>query len=1036
MSNFFIDRPVFAWVVVILIMLAGLLAIKNLPVAQYPEVAPPAISVAGIYPGASPQNVQDTVVQTIEQQMTGLDGFRYMSASTAADGSFNLIVTFDQGVDSDIAQVQVQNKLQLALPMLPIEVQAQGISVTKHQMSFMLIIALYCEDGSLTYEELSDYLVSNIKDPLARTEGVGEAIVWASQFAMRIWLNPEKLYSYQLVPSDVVEAIENQNVQISAGQIGGKPTKKDVLLNASIISKSRFTSIEEFEEILLKVNDDGSQVRLKDVASIELGSETYGISGKYNGYPAANMALRLSTDGNIIEATKAVMDTIEDLKPQFPAGAKIAYTNEIAPTVQDSINSVLRTLTHAIILVFLVMWLFLQNLRTTLIPTLTIPVVLLGTFAVIYSFGMTINIITMFALILTIGLLVDDAIVVVENVERLIHEEKLSPKEATRKSMGQLQGALVGIGLVISAVFFPMAFFTGSTGAIYRQFSITIIAAMLLSVFTALSFTPALCASFLQSHDVPRRTNAFFDKFNDLFQKSSNFYTRTVGKSLSQSKRYFLIFLVILGIIIALYPQLQSSFLPDEDQGLVSIMIELPPNSTEDRTMAVVDEISNYFTTEEKDIVRSVIGVTGFSYAGQGQNVGMAFLTLRSFDTRKDYSQSVYALVERASARFASIPDAQVQPLIPPSITELGNAAGFNFFLQDRAALGHEKLMEARDSLLRLVWSDPDIAAAWTNSLPYQPQYFVHIDDEKVRSGISSLAEINQAMSIAWGSAYVNDFVHNGRLKKVYVQGDYSSRAEASDFDRWHLRSKEGDMIPFSSFMTGEWIMGPPKMERYNGFPAVEFLGFGAHGVSSGAAMNKMSQLADQLPEGLRLSFTGLSYEEIQAGDQTFALYSLSLLIVFLCLAALYESWIVPISVMLIMPFGVLGALALTFLRGHANDVFFQVGILTVIGLSAKNSILIVEFAHHMYVEGKVKLKEAVVEAAKLRLRPILMTSLAFILGVSPMMLASGASSASQQSLGTSVVGGTFFATFLAIFFVPLFYYTIARLTLGKKMNN
>lgn len=1033
MSRFFIDRPVFAWVIALGIMLGGVLSLYNLPITQYPDVAPPAIMISGFYPGSSPQNTQDSVVQVIEQNMTGIDGFRYMSSETTATGNFTLIITFNQGVDPDIAQVQVQNKLQLALPMLPMEVQAQGVSVTKYQMSFMVIVSLYSEDGSVPYDELADYLVSHIKEPLARTDGVGEVMVWASQYAMRIWIDPEALYQYQLVPADVVEAIESQNIQISAGQLGALPTRKGVQLNASVISKSRFTTPEQFENILLKVRADGSQVRLRDVAEVALGSESYSYTNTYNGRPGATMALRLAPGGNILDATKAVRETVKELEPQLPPSTKIVFSNEIAPVVRGSIEAIVMTLIEAILLVSLVMWLFLQNIRTTIITSLTIPVVMLGTFIILTAFGMTINIITLFALILTIGLLVDDAIVVVENVERLIAEEGLSPVEASRRSMDQLQGALVGIGLVISAVFFPMAFFSGSTGVIYRQFSVTIIGAMLLSVFVALTFTPALCAMLLKPYKQNQSKGKFFTRFNDVFQRLTQRYTGIVSHSLERKKRYLAVFCCVVALIVFLYPRLQTAFLPNEDQGLMTCMIELPPNSSIERTQAVVAEIARYFVEEEKDTVFSIVAVSGYSYAGQGQNVGNAWLTLLPYGERKEWRQSVFALAERATAKFATIPDAKVQIIVPASITELGNAAGFNFFLQDRTNLGHEALMGARGQLLGMAWQNPQIAAAWTYNLPDEPQYFIQIDDEKAHGGVTSLAEINSAFSIAWGGAYVNDFIHQGRLKKVYVQGRDDARISTDDFKRWHVRGLDGEMIPFSSFASGEWIMGPPKLVRFNSYPAIEFLGFGVPGVSTGAAMGIMESAVGQLPEGFRLSFTGLSYEEIQAGSQVGVLYSLSLLIVFLSLAALYESWTVPFSILTVMPFGVLGAIVCTALRGMPNDVYFQVGILTVMGLSAKNAILIVEFAHSMFTEQGVPLVEAVTRAARMRLRPIIMTSMAFILGVFPLALATGASSASQQSLGTSVVGGTAFATFLAIFFVPLLYSIIAGIFGSKR---
>lgn len=1028
MADFFIGRPVFALVVAIAVSLAGLLSVYRLPITQYPEVAPPAIQISGFYPGSSPGNIQDTVIQIIEQQMTGLDGFRYMSSASTATGNFDLIITFNQGVDPDIAQIQVQNKLQLAMPLLPSEVQAQGVAVSKHQKSYMLILSLYSEDGSIPYDELADYLVSNIKEPVARTKGVGEVLVWASQYAMRVWLDPEALFSYHLVPADVVAAIENQNVQIAAGQLGGLPTRDGVRLNASVLSKSRFTAPEQFEKILLKINPDGSQVRLKDVGTVALGSESYSYTSTFNGHPGAVMAVRLAPDGNILEATRAVEGTIRELEPQFPPGARVAFSNQIAPTVQASIRSIAVTLGEAVLLVSLVMWIFLQNIRTTVIATLTIPVVLLGTFSVFAVFGLTINIITLLALILAIGLLVDDAIVVVENVERIIGEEGLSPVDATRKSMKQLQSALVGIALVISAVFFPMIFFSGSTGAIYRQFSIAIIAAMGLSVFIALSLTPALCATILQGRGMGKPPGRFFARFNSGLRTITDAYTATVSNSFIYKMQYVVMFLFVVSLIFFFYPKLQTAFLPNEDQGLMSCMVELPPNVSIEQTRAVVAEISDYFLTEERDTVYSIVGVAGFSYAGQGQNVGQVWLTLLPFERRKTDRQSVFALAERARKKFMTMPSAKFQPIIPASITELGNSSGFNFFLQDKGNLGHAALMEAKGHFLQEGWSNPSIGAIWTNSLPDQPQYRIDIDDERALTTVPDLSEVHSTLSIAWGAAYVNNFVHNGRLKKVYVQAAEDSRISPDDFQRWHVRSAGGEMVPFSSFASGEWTMGPPKLERFNGYPAVEFLGFGKPGVSTGEAMNIVSEIAGPLPKGFRLSFTGLSYEEIQAGSQAFALYSLSLLAVFLSLAALYESWIVPFSIFAITPFGILGALSAMLLAGLPGDVYFQVGVLVVLGVSAKNAILLVEFAHTMFSRDKKPLTKAVITAASVRLRPILMTSAAFILGVFPLVFASGASSASQKSLGTSVVGGTVFATLLVVVFVPLLYSIIATL--------
>ncbi len=1032
MSEFFIKRPIFAWVIAILIILAGIMSIFMLPITQYPDVAPPAIQVNGMYPGASARTVQDTVVQVIEQQMNGLDGFRYMNSSSTSDGGFSIIVTFEQGTNPDIAQVQVQNKLQQATPLLPLEVQSQGIGVTKYQSSFMLIFALYCDDGSLEEGDIADYLSSSLKDTLSRVNGVGTVDVWGTQYSMRIWLKPDRLYSYNLMPQDVIGAIESQNVQVSSGQVGGLPAQDGTQISATIVAKSRLTTAEQFRDILLKVNHDGSQVRLRDVAEVELGNEHYSFSTRLNGYPGVGMGLRLAPGENILETTKAVKDAIEEIKPHFPAGLKIAYVSEIAPIVRASIQSVIQTLLEAIVLVFLVMWLFLQRFRITLIPTLAVPVVLLGTFAVLSLFGFTINVITMFAMVLAIGLLVDDAIVVVENVERLMEEEKLSPREATLKSMKQIQGALVGIGLVISAVFFPMVFFGGSTGVIYRQFSVTIIAAMSLSVLIAVVFTPALCASMLRPASEHRKVLFFFRWFNGLFSFTTNRYAAAVGYILRRGKRFIAVFLVLVALIAVLYPKMPTAFLPTEDQGEMSVLVELPQNATMQRTQAVMKQISDYILEEEKDTVQTFMTVTGFSLAGMSQNSGMVFLSMKPFEERQGEGQDVFSVVERATQKFATINEARITPLIPPSISDLGNVAGINFFLQDRAGIGHEKLAEARDRFLGMAYESGVFSAVWPNTLPDEPQYHVTIDDEKARTLSTSLTDVNSTMSIAWGSAYVNDFVDRGRVKKVYVQGEKSARNTPSDLDKWHVRNTLGRMVPFTAFSSGEWTIGSPKLARYNGFDGVEFLGMGGEGVSTGVAMGKIEELAGKLPPGVGLSFTGLSYEERQAGNQAFMLYGLSLLIVFLCLAALYESWSVPAAVMMVVPFGVLGAIAATLLRGLSNDVYFQVGMLTVMGLSAKNAILIVEFAKDKYENEGKSLFEAAVLAARMRLRPIIMTSMAFVLGVLPLTLAHGASSVSQQSLGTSVMGGTLAATFLAIFFVPLFYVAVAGLSRRK----
>ena len=1035
MARFFIDRPIFAWVIAIIIMLAGALSIRSLPVNQFPDVAPPAVGIIVAYPGASAQTVQDTVVQVIEQQLNGLDGLRYISSESAADGSMTIIVTFEQGTDPDIAQVQVQNKLQLATPMLPEEVQRQGIRVVKYQANIMMVVGLVAEDDRYTQADLGDYVVSNLRDPISRTSGVGDFFVFGSPYAMRIWLDPARLVSYQLTPSDVVGAIRAQNVQVSSGQLGGLPTREGVQLTASVIGKTRLQTPEQFENILLKVNADGSQVRLRDVADVELGSESFAIAGEHNGRPSVGIALRLATGANQLETVENVRATLAGLEPFLPDGMKIIYPYDTSPVVKASIDSVVKTLAEAIVLVFLVMFLFLQNWRATIIPTLAVPVVLLGTFGVLYAFGFTINVMTMFAMVLAIGLLVDDAIVVVENVERIMQEEGLPAKEATRKSMDQISGALVGIGLVISAVFLPMAFFGGSTGVIYRQFSITIVSAMTFSVIVALIFTPALCATMLKQvkPGEHHEKKGFFGWFNRSFNRSANRYQNGVRYILRHKLAFMGVYLLIIGVVVVLFRGLPTAFLPDEDQGVMSVMVQLPPNSTAERTEAVLAEVRDYLLEEESDTVVGVMSVRGFNFAGRGQNSGMLFVEVKPFEERTEPHQSVFALAERSAARFAQIKDALVFPIVPPAIMELGNATGFDLYLKDNAGVGHETLMAAVQQFVQQANQDPALQMVRHNGLPDEPQYQVLIDDEKARALQVSVAEINNTMSIAWGSAYVNDFIDRGRVKRVFVQGAMDARLAPEDFDKWYVRNAQGKMVPFSAFATGKWIYGSPRLQRFEGVPAAQIMGAPAPGYSTGDAMQALERIAAQLPPGIGMAYTGLSYEERQAGNQAMALYALSILVVFLCLAALYESWSIPVSVLLVIPLGILGAVTATLLRGLSNDVFFQVGMLTTMGLAAKNAILIVEFAKALYqTEGK-PLIEAAVDAARLRLRPIIMTSLAFVFGVLPLAVASGASSGSQHSIGTGVVGGTIAATFLAIFFVPLFYVVVAGLFKKKE---
>ncbi|MDH1105118.1 efflux RND transporter permease subunit [Pseudomonas otitidis] len=1036
MSKFFIDRPIFAWVIALVIMLAGGLSILKLPINQYPSIAAPAVAIQVSYPGASAQTVQDTVVQVIEQQLNGIDGLRYIASESNSDGSMTITATFEQGTNPDIAQVQVQNKLQLATPLLPQEVQQQGIRVTKAVKNFLLVIGVVSEDGSMDKNDLANYIVSNMQDPISRTKGVGDFQVFGAQYAMRIWLDPAKLNNYQLTPMDVKTAIQAQNVQISSGQLGGLPASPGQQLNATIVGKTRLQTPEQFREILLKVNRDGSQVRLRDVATVELGGENYSISAQFNGNPASGMAIKLATGANALDTAKAIRQTISELEPFFPPGMKVVFPYDTTPVVSASIEGVIHTLGEAIVLVFLVMFLFLQNFRATIIPTLAVPVVLLGTFGVLAAFGFTINTLTMFAMVLAIGLLVDDAIVVVENVERVMAEEGLSPLEATRKSMGQIQGALVGIALVLSAVFLPMAFFGGSTGVIYRQFSITIVSAMALSVLVALVFTPALCATLLKPvHGGHHEKRGFFGWFNRTFDRSVRGYERGVRSILTRKLPYLLMYVVILGVMAWLFTRIPTAFLPEEDQGVLFAQVQTPSGASAERTQVVVDQMREYLLTQEKDTVKSVFTVTGFNFAGRGQSSGMAFIMLKPWNERPGAEHSVFSLANRAQMHFFSFRDAMVFAFAPPAVMELGNATGFNFFLQDRAGVGHETLNAARDQFLALAAKDPVLTRVRANGLRDEPQYQLLIDDEKARAHGVSLSDINNTVSIAWGASYVNDFIDRGRVKKVYLQGEADARMNPEDLNKWYVRNDQGQMVPFSAFASGEWTYGAPKLARYNGVSAVEILGEASPGHSSGEAMAAVERIAKQLPAGVGYSWTGLSYEERLSGSQAPALYALSLLVVFLCLAALYESWSIPFSVMLVVPLGVIGALLFTSLRGLSNDVFFQVGLLTTIGLSAKNAILIVEFAKELHEQGK-SLFDAAVEACRMRLRPIIMTSLAFILGVVPMAISSGAGSGSQHAIGTGVIGGMLTATILAIFWVPLFYVLVCSLFKDKRSKD
>ncbi|EBW1433535.1 efflux RND transporter permease subunit [Salmonella enterica subsp. enterica serovar Typhimurium] len=1030
MANFFIRRPIFAWVLAIILMMAGALAIMQLPVAQYPTIAPPAVSISATYPGADAQTVQDTVTQVIEQNMNGIDNLMYMSSTSDSAGSVTITLTFQSGTDPDIAQVQVQNKLQLATPLLPQEVQQQGISVEKSSSSFLMVAGFVSDNPNTTQDDISDYVASNIKDSISRLNGVGDVQLFGAQYAMRIWLDANLLNKYQLTPVDVINQLKVQNDQIAAGQLGDTPALPGQQLNASIIAQTRLKDPEEFGKVTLRVNTDGSVVHLKDVARIELGGENYNVVARINGKPASGLGIKLATGANALDTATAIKVKLAELQPFFPQGMKVVYPYDTTPFVKISIHEVVKTLFEAIILVFLVMYLFLQNIRATLIPTIAVPVVLLGTFAVLAAFGYSINTLTMFGMVLAIGLLVDDAIVVVENVERVMMEDNLSPREATEKSMSQIQGALVGIAMVLSAVFIPMAFFGGSTGAIYRQFSITIVSAMALSVLVALILTPALCATLLKpvSAEHHEKKSGFFGWFNTRFDHSVNHYTNSVSGIVRNTGRYLIIYLLIVVGMAVLFLRLPTSFLPEEDQGVFLTMIQLPSGATQERTQKVLDQVTHYYLNNEKANVESVFTVNGFSFSGQGQNSGMAFVSLKPWEERNGEENSVEAVIARATRAFSQIRDGLVFPFNMPAIVELGTATGFDFELIDQGGLGHDALTKARNQLLGMVAKHPDLLVrVRPNGLEDTPQFKLDVDQEKAQALGVSLSDINETISAALGGYYVNDFIDRGRVKKVYVQADAQFRMLPGDINNLYVRSANGEMVPFSTFSSARWIYGSPRLERYNGMPSMELLGEAAPGRSTGEAMSLMENLASQLPNGIGYDWTGMSYQERLSGNQAPALYAISLIVVFLCLAALYESWSIPFSVMLVVPLGVVGALLAASLRGLNNDVYFQVGLLTTIGLSAKNAILIVEFAKDLMEKEGRGLIEATLEASRMRLRPILMTSLAFILGVMPLVISRGAGSGAQNAVGTGVMGGMLTATLLAIFFVPVFFVVVKR---------
>jgi hydrophobe/amphiphile efflux-1 (HAE1) family protein len=1026
MSRFFIDRPVFAWVIAIILMVIGGLSVSRMPVSQYPSIAPPTISVTAVYPGASAKTLEDTVTQVIEQKLSGIDHLRYIQSVSQSSGQVTITVTFDVGTDPDIAQVQVQNKVSLATAQLPTEVQIQGLVVAKAVQNFLMVIGFVSEDGKLTAADLCDFAVGTIQDPISRLPGVGDIQAFGTQYAMRVWLDPDKLYQYQLTTNDVTAAIAAQNIQVSAGQLGANPAVKGQLLNASIMAQSLLETPAQFRKIVLRVNTDGSRVLLGDVARLELGSENYDNSARFNGKPAAGMAIKPANGANALDTVAAIKQKMSEMSNTFPPGLKIVYPYDTTPFVRLSVQEVIKTLIEAIVLVFIVMYIFLQSWRATVIPTIAVPVVLLGTFGVMAAMGYSINTLTLFGVVLAIGLLVDDAIVVVENVERVMEEEGLSPKEATRKSMDQISGALVGIGLVLCAAFLPMAFFAGATGVIYRQFAITITAAVVLSVFVALILTPALCATLLKpvKHDALAKKRGLFGWFNRAFDRSADAYATSVGIVLRRILGPLVVYACIAAGVVFLYTRIPSGFLPDEDQSVLFCAAQLPPGATTEQAQAVLEKIEHHFMVDEKDNIESVFGVTGFSFGGTGQNQVLAFVKLKDLEERK---ARVGMIAGKAMGEFMQYRDSFAFAFAPPAVIELGNATGFDFELLDGGNLGHDGLINARNQMLGMIAANPVLAKVRPNGLEDTPQYHLDIDREKASALGVSLADINATLNTAWGSAYINNFIDKGRVKRVFVQSDAQFRMLPNDLNRWYVRNSRGDMVPFNAFCSANWQLGSPKLERFNGLPSVELLGEPAPGYSSGQAMAAMEEIAQKLPPGINHAWVGLSYEERIGGAQEVMLYSIALLVVFLSLAALYESWAIPFAVMMDMPLGALGVLLFTHLRDMPNGVYFKIGLLTIMGLSAKNAILVIEFAKEDFDRGK-GLIESALHAVRQRLRPILMTSLAFGLGVLPLALSIGAGSGSQNAIGTGIVGGTLTTTILGLFFVPLYFVTVLQL--------
>jgi multidrug efflux pump len=1027
-AQFFIGRPVFAWVIAIIIMLAGALSITRLPVSMYPDIAPPTVNINAFYPGASANVVENSVTQVIEQNMKGLDGLLYISSNSSASGGATISLTFDNGVDPDIAQVQVQNKLQLSMPLLPQEVQRQGVKVGKERSSFLMVVGFISDDNSMSRNDIADYASASIVDQLSRVPGVGNIQVFGSQYSMRIWLDPNKLDAYLLAPSDIIAAVQAQNRQVAVGELGGTPAVEGQQLNATITAQSRLQTPEQFRDIILRSNPDGSLLKLGDVARVELGAESYGAISRYNRQPATGIAVMLATGANALETARAVEGQLAELKPFFPPGLRTVIPFETTPFVRVAVKNVIKILLEAIALVFLVMYLFLQNLRATLIPTIAVPVVLLGTFGLLAVLGFSVNMLTMFAMVLAIGLLVDDAIVVVENVERLMTEEGLSPLEATRKSMRQITGALVAVGLVLAAVFVPMAFLGGATGVIYRQFSATIVSAMALSVLVAIVLTPALCATMLKPlqkgehyHDT-----GFLGWFNRSFDRSAKKYRQGVRGMLMRSGRFMTVFALLVGLMAVLFFNRPTSFLPQEDQGMMFAMVLAPVGATQERTMESLYKVEDHFLNDEPDTVDSMFAVQGFSFAGSGQNNGIAFIKFKDWDERKSPEQDVRAVAARASAALSQIKDALVFAFAPPAIQELGRSAGFTFYLEDKASLGHDALMAASGQLLMEAAKSPLLANVRHNGQADAPQFRLDVDFEKASALGLPVAAVNSTLQAAWGGQYIDDFIDRGRVKRVYIQADAPFRMVPEDFRLWSVRNETGEMVPFSAFANWHWDYGSPRLERYNGVSALEIIGEARSGVSSGDSMAEIERIVSGLPRGFGMEWTGLSYQERRAGAQTPLLYTLSILVVFLCLAALYESWSIPTSVLMVAPLGILGIALAATLRGLERDIYFEVAMLTTIGLTSKNAILIISFAKDNIEQG-MELIEATMQAVRDRLRPIIMTSLAFGMGVMPLALASGAGSGAQRAIGTGVLGGMLAGAFLGVFFIPLFFVVVQK---------